>query len=268
MRSIALTKRVFMNKRKRVFIILWPTLFTVSMCMGSGHSVNPEQAFYRAKLYYEKGDYDKAISENETILKQGLASGNLYYNLGNCYLAKGAIGRARLYYERARRIIPRDSALIANYNYVRSQMKQRDMHARQPMFITKLNKAFDYVTLRETFIIFGFNYYFFTLILIISFFTKRFRLFLKFVAIVFLCLTLLTLPPLMQKINDAEKDAIVVLPILDGKFEPMENAESYFPLYEGMKIKMLKTVKEWVKVERPDGKIGWVKEDGVELVEG
>jgi SH3-like domain-containing protein len=33
-----------------------------------------------------------------------------------------------------------------------------------------------------------------------------------------------------------------------------------------MKISILQSKKEWVKIRRPDGKIGWVKKSKIEMI--
>ena len=52
--------------------------------------------FERGNAFYREGKYDQAASSYEAILKQGLASSSLYFNIGNCYYRMGKIAPALL----------------------------------------------------------------------------------------------------------------------------------------------------------------------------
>ncbi|MEW6601664.1 MAG: hypothetical protein AB1499_11905, partial [Nitrospirota bacterium] len=43
-----------------------------------------EKSFYKGNALYEEGRYDLAIKEYSQLLAQGIESGNLYFNIGNC----------------------------------------------------------------------------------------------------------------------------------------------------------------------------------------
>jgi len=69
--------------------------------------------------------------------------------------------------------------------------------------------------------------------------------------------------PLVGKLAELGKAGIVVSPIVDAQYEPVERAFTNFPLYAGMKVDILATQGAWRKVKRSDGKIGWVSRDAV-----
>ena len=47
----------------------------------------------------------------------------------------------------------------------------------------------------------------------------------------------------------------------EAKFEPFQKANTYFFLYEGMKVFLISHEGKWTKVMRVDGKTGWIKRD-------
>ena len=223
--------------------------------------------FYEANRYYGAGDYGKAITVYEKILEKGLKSGNLYYDLGNAYLKNGNIGNAILNYERARYFMPRDGALLSNYNYALSLMKQRGVKGKEHFIIKHINRFFSLLSLRETALVFNGSYYCFAILLVLSFFIKRFRFLTRLVAFLMVCVMVLSILPYRNKLGEAEKGAIIVSPIADAKFEPGGGeGASHFPLYEGMEVILIRTQKDWSKVKRPDGKIGWVEASSVESI--
>lgn len=220
-------------------------------------AAGPDMTFYNANIACRAGDYDKAITGYETITNEGFKSGELYYNIGNCYLGKGDIGKAILNYKRAMRFIPRDSALLINYRYALSQMKQRDTVSKEPYLIIKLKEALDAFTIKEAIFIFFGLYYLAAIVIIIGKFAKTRRLLLWFTKVMLVLAVACVLIPLTKKINEQETEAIVVSKTTDAKLEPLNDAASNFPLYEGMKVYVLKSKKDWHKIKRPDGRIGW-----------
>ena len=98
--------------------------FNMSIAVAQGErDAGARELFYQGNLAYKEGKYDSAIDSYEKILGLGLESGNLYYNLGNVYFKKGEFGKAMLNYKRALMLIPNDSDLRSNYEYVLSSLK-------------------------------------------------------------------------------------------------------------------------------------------------
>jgi tetratricopeptide (TPR) repeat protein len=78
----------------------------------------PEQ-FARGNERYKEKEYRKAIESYTGIVEQGVESAPLYFNLGNAYFKDGDLGRAILYYMKARRLAPGDDDIINNLDFAR-----------------------------------------------------------------------------------------------------------------------------------------------------
>ena len=247
--------------KKTIFILM---LFVASVAFAGpdidqkDSEQNPERAFYRANMLYEAGEYDRAIQENESILEMGLRSGNLYYNLGNCYFKKGELGRAILNYKRAARLIPTDSDLRSNFRHAASLMKQRDFQEKRLPFTGWLDRAMSYLTMGQGVALALVIFYAFVFILISIHVFKRSGGFLALSAWILGAALILVLIPLCYKALEYEKSGIVVNSIIDARFEPIEDSTIHFPLYEGMRVYVLRERAGWYKIRRPDGRIGWV----------
>ena len=63
-----------------------------------------------------------------------------------------------------------------------------------------------------------------------------------------------------------EKEAVVVAQAAEAKFEPFDDATTFFSLSEGELVSAQATKKDWVKVKRSDGRSGWVKQQDIELL--
>ncbi|MEP0846870.1 MAG: tetratricopeptide repeat protein [Phycisphaerae bacterium] len=67
--------------------------------------------------------FRKSIGGFEALLRAGVRTAPLEYNLGNAYFRAGDTGRAIVHYLRAARIDPTDARLNANLEYVRRQVE-------------------------------------------------------------------------------------------------------------------------------------------------
>jgi tetratricopeptide (TPR) repeat protein len=77
-----------------------------------------------ATAAFDAGRVDEARQIYGTLLEQEHDNASLLYNLGNCAYLKGDMGQAIAYYERARRLAPRDSDIVENLNFVRGQLSR------------------------------------------------------------------------------------------------------------------------------------------------
>ena len=52
----------------------------------------------------------------------------------------------------------------------------------------------------------------------------------------------------------------------EAKFEPLKGATTYFRLPEGNEVHVLREQEGWYKIERGDGKVGWIPSANVEKI--
>lgn len=82
-------------------------------------------AFVDGVRHYEAGRWEAAAARFSEIADSGVVGGKLYYNLGNAHLKNGDLGRAVMWYLRARKLIPGDPDLAFNLRYALSLVKDR-----------------------------------------------------------------------------------------------------------------------------------------------
>lgn len=83
-------------------------------------------ALARAARAYEVGRLADALTEYETLVRSHPADPALSYNLGNTYWRLGQRGKAILWYERARRLAPRDGDTRFNLALARSSLTDEE----------------------------------------------------------------------------------------------------------------------------------------------
>ncbi len=232
--------------------------------------------FYKGNISYKDGDYQGAVTAYEKIISRGKESGNLYYNLANSYFKLGNLGKTVVNYERARRLMPRDSDLESNYGYALSQIpNDNDTGAHGPasqgyaeagraplQMIGRLENA---VTVDGMSLFAVFLYIILGVVLILGLILKWPEKKYRIALIVCAVFLMIQSTFLFHKIQTESHQAII-LTDTDAKFEPRAEATTYFKMSEGSRVNILSWEGDWCKVIRPDGKGGWVKKDSVEKI--
>lgn len=99
---------------------LTATVVAALAVLALSHSVAAQDdSFATANKLYEEKKYDSAIVGYEALLKTGIESAPLYFNLGNAHFKNGQLGQAILNYMRARRLDPADNDITHNLEFAR-----------------------------------------------------------------------------------------------------------------------------------------------------
>lgn len=244
-----------------------PVLVAGILAASAARAETVEGYFKKAYRFYETGAYGSALDTYREVEKRGYSGGNLFYNIGTCYLQKGMTGEVLLYYERALLFEPRNSALRSNYRYAQSLMKQPDVVPRESDIARFIAARLNYVTVGEAMVILALFYYGGVVFLLLFLFARRMKLVSFVVSACLLVSTALLIRPVMTKTTQSRNAAIVVTSVADVKAEPVKEAETVCPVYEGMKLYLLKSIGGWDKVKRADGRLGWVERGAVKRVD-
>ena len=105
--------------------------------------------FAEANDLYRAGDYEASRGKYLEIVQLGLGDFRLFYNLGNACFKSNRLGEAIVWYERARRLKPRDDDIRANLRFARHLKKDREPHADDSAIWTLLARAYMYPTENE-----------------------------------------------------------------------------------------------------------------------
>lgn len=244
--------------KKFIFIFLLVLLTLPALALEQTFSAD----FAKANGAYRDAKYQDAIAAYEQILSSQVESGAVFYNLANSYLKNKELGKAILNYERAQRLMPRDADLAANLKFA---LLSAPLNVQPTLgFMDKILSAHvRFYTANEMVFIMA--------------------LLLALLAMVHLCGLYFNWPPsrwvmvvlgfcflvfmigFVMKVK-FEKDAAIVIKGTLARFEPNDKATVYFELPEGQKVYYQAKEGNWIKIQRPDGKIGWVLLEGIEKI--
>jgi len=257
---------------KKVFLIIWAliNLTAILAFCDEQKKGDPNQLFYNANSLYEKRDYEKAAAEYLKILDFGIENPNIYYNIGNSYFKLGRLGRAILFYERAKRLAPQDADLKSNLAYARSFVGGSSSGAQDRGMIAKLiaKACFEDVNLNAIAIAALIIYLVVIGLQVLFFFNSLLakRVMALYIAVLVVFIVSVSAFGLRFYSEEVLRHGVVVAKEVDCKYEPIDKAMTYYKLQEGDEVIILNTRSGWSQIERPDGKIGWVVVDSIEEI--
>lgn len=253
-------------KNKSLLTLLFAFLFIIVGKNGLATQEDISAFFYRGNILYEQAKYDEAITEYSRIIEKGYESGNIYYNLGNCYFKKGQLGKAILNYERAMRLIPNDKDLESNYDYALSFVKGNIIGLNKPLPFRILHRIFTPFTINGMTILLSFMYLAALFLIIAGQYNTAVKKKNLFILAIIALLFVVGFLSLNSKILILGKEGVIITKEAKARYEPFERATTHYVLYEGMKVEIIQSEKMWCKIKRPDGKTGWIKKNAIERI--
>ena len=194
----------------------------------------------QADSAYAQEHYQQAISDYETLLKQGV-SAELYYNLGNAYYRTDQMPKAVLNYERALLLSPGDADI--RFNLQMARWARTALIALAIAIILALAYLFsDRIWLRKV----GF---FGALLLVVVFLLSNLFAFHQ-----------------KRKLT-YRTGAVIMTTSVPVKSTPSKNGTDLFILHEGTRVTITdNSMKDWKEIRVDDGKEGWIETNKIEII--
>lgn len=242
---------------KKIFYIIL-LIFQVSLA---------QNAFEQGNQYYQKENFQAAISSYESIINSGKESADVYFNLGNCYYKLHKVGPAVYNYEKALLLNPNDQEIKTNLDFAR-KMAIDDIKIIPKVGFHKLIQDFTStyyydtwawiaVALALVFFLFFLGYYF-------SGTTLKKRIFFTGMFVILLGITLSVSAGIFERNRlENEKPAIVFAETAPVKSEPKTASPDTFILHEGTKVYILESIANWKKIELTDETTGWIESSAI-----
>ena len=220
--------------------------------------------FVDAVRAYKAGNYSEAAGMFEAIAATGVKNPDLFYNLGNAYLKNKDIGRAILWYERAKRLAPGDPDLKFNMTYAASLLKDKmetGFTLSDLLYFWQGLVSLQWLQYASITLSFGF--------FIWAGFQKVrarpvFSGFGMLLLILFACTTIAS--GLEAHRLNSDVKAVVVADKASVRSGTMENATQLFDLHAGTTIHVLEKKKGYIKIRFAKGKVGWVSSSQTKII--
>jgi tetratricopeptide (TPR) repeat protein len=245
-------------------------ILTFFWCLGVQAAGTEDRVFDQANLYYQQGEYQKALEGYHQIEASGMVSASLYYNLGNSYYKLGEIGKAILFYERALRLDPGDEDIRSNL--VMANQATLDKIVSPPQFalarwLRRILYLFSFSNLLTACIAI---YYVLAGLWIARILrpTERVRkLVLRGVLVLSLPFVLLVATATAQWVDShIHVEGVVQVSELHVLSSPDEGSSEVFVIHEGTKVRIDEGAGEWFQIVLLDGKVGWVRSENIAVI--
>ena len=106
-----------MGKHILLLMLVFASLYSTA--------INPDSLMVRANRAYDHQQYDSAINMYQSVLKQGLVSPKLYFNLGDAYFRQKDMPSAILYFEKAKKLDPNNADIRYNLNLANTMIPDK-----------------------------------------------------------------------------------------------------------------------------------------------
>lgn len=224
----------------------------------------------QANAAYSNGQFRLAVQLYEELLRQGVHSSKLYYNLGNSWFKQERMGKAILNYSRALLLDPTDED--TQYNLDMANVRIVDKIDSVPEFFLKtwfrkLGQNFSSDTWAVMGLVFlGITFAAVILWLLAATLPLRKLGFYGGIVALLLCIVS-TLYAQNQRTRLLHSDeAIVMNLVAPVKSSPGAGSKDIFVLHEGTKVRMLEQLDGWTEIILSDGNKGWIASNAIEAV--
>ncbi|MCB0804943.1 MAG: tetratricopeptide repeat protein [Bacteroidales bacterium] len=230
----------------------------------------PDTLISSANDAYANEFYDNAIDRYQQVLEMGYESPELYFNLGNAYFKSEDYPSAILYYEKAKKLDPRDDDIRHNLEVANARIIDK-IEPVPELFLKTWWRSFVNMFSSNTWstiAVIGFILVFITLAFYMLSRMIRIRKVAFFSGLGFLAITIVAFTVAWHTYSKANKDheAIVFTPTITVKSSPSPNSVDLFVIHEGAKVELLDQVGNWYEIRIASGSVGWLPLESVKKI--
>lgn len=228
---------------------------------------NPQSDITKANKAYQEGLFANSVELYEKVIKEGYASSELYYNLGNAYYKLNEIPSSILFYERALKLDPGNEDIIYNLRVANNQIIDK-IDQLPKLFYEKWWDSIKQMHSPDAWAIFSIvliTIFFIIIALFLLSTSIRSRRWLLTVGVIVLLITSLVFIIANDTYTKAVKkhEAIVFSASLPVKSSPEESGTDLFVIHEGLKVQIIDELTGWKEIKIDNGSKGWVKSETI-----
>jgi len=244
---------------KRIFYLLVIIAFPLFITAKEA----PAKLFAEGNQQYAKGQFKDAVKTYTELVDSGYHTASVYFNLGNAYYKLDDMSSAIWYYEKAYKLTPGDEDIKVNLQFANLKITDK-IEAVPEFFLTKWWRGFVMSVSLNTWAVSGLLCLlsaFALLIVYLFVYVVKIKKTAFYAGISLMILGLFSLFMASTQSNYFERSnqAIVFNGSVDVKSGPQAGMKTLFVIHEGLKINIKEKEGNWVKIELPNGNIGWIE---------
>ncbi|MCX7744515.1 MAG: tetratricopeptide repeat protein [Flavobacteriales bacterium] len=249
---------------KKYFLIL--TLLLKIAIEGIGKTISIADP----NLLYSEGKYEEAYSMYEKLIKQGIVSEVLYYNLANAAYKTGRYAEAVLNYKKALRINPKNSDARFNLKITQQMLIDKktdytEVGLSKILHTIRYSLSMDGWAWLQILWLFLAVFSFVAVYLVSQIQLKKVLFLLSFLFLIPAGISFGFAQWQFAELHTPE--AVIMSSSVNVYSEPSENSTVLFILHGGSSVDIIQSKDQWMKISFEGEKIGWLKAENTALVQ-
>jgi len=254
----------------RNFFLVFLGVALISLMGRTVSAQDTSELFSNGNQAYEKGNYDQAVKLYSQIIQRKTVNGYVYFNLANAYFKKGEIARAVLFYEKAKKILPRDKDIQQNLEYALERTKDKFEPGKTSILFSILKSIHDYLSLNEWTILVAVLFQSLCLIIIFRMLIRSSILrdlsFYSIVSITFLLIVSILFFSFNITSSQYTTRAVVMVKKAEIRSGPANSYTTLLNVHAGSRMQIVQERKDWFQVKFVTGYAGWIPKESVQII--
>jgi tetratricopeptide (TPR) repeat protein len=236
--------------------------FCLVFTIASSAIAQTNADFTKANQEYAQGHFKEAISGYEPLVRAGLWSANLFYDLGNAYFRTGDFGHAILNYERALALERHHPEATANLQIARDEARALELQQSWP------ERYLQFASVNQYCIAAAIAFWLAVFAIVMLIFARRRSG--ALIAALILCLLVgagaIYAMYTLEGGSNGSALAIVTGKDVQARLATADTANSVLALPPGSEVKILSTRGDWIYAALPNTLRGWIPAKDAEQV--
>lgn len=258
--------------RKKIALLVLFLALAARLPCGQGNAFSAEAPktpdFKEANALYEAGKFREAAAAYGSIADEKKGGVAVFYDLANAELRSGNKGKARLWYERALKVDPRDPDVLWNLQVLKNALTDRIEPPLDPLAVGFFLKMFAerYTADESAMAVSGLL----TALAIFSFLGWKVPS-IKIFSGIFRALLLFSFGAALflfgLKWTQVKDPSVIVLAKeVTARYGPTNRETKAFIVHEGARARVVDSTKDWFYARLDDGNEGWLPKSACETV--
>ncbi|TCD01021.1 tetratricopeptide repeat protein [Pedobacter psychroterrae] len=244
---------------KRIFYLLVIIAFPLFIAAKEV----PAKLLAEGNQQYAKGQFKDAVKTYGLLVDSGYRTASVYFNLGNAYYKLDELSSAIWYYEKAYKLTPGDEDIKVNLQFANLKITDK-IEAVPEFFLAKWWRGFVMSVSLNTWAVSGIlgllsGFALLIVYLFVYVINIKKASFYAGISLVILGLFSLFMANSQSNYFERANQAIVFNGSVDVKSGPQASMKTLFVIHEGLKVNIKEKEGSWVKIELPNGNIGWIE---------
>jgi len=230
-------------------------LFACAFALFAIHAAAADAGadFAAANQLYEQGKYAEAAAHYRTLVTNGNATANAWFNLGDAEFKAGALGRAIFAWRKAEQLDPRDASLRANLQFARKKAGDNDGSIPVGLALLRFLTPNEWAALAA-----GAIALFFIVLAIVE--ARRAPKPAGTLVMIGLLAVALSAGAAGSYYDRYERrEGLVIVKQAVVRFGPLDDAQVAFQLNDGAEVEITDSTPGWMQVRERTGRSGWAK---------